>query len=62
MGEVRLFNPRQDRWEEHFQVDPDTGEIRGLTPVGYATVARLRMNSPAQQEARRLWIRLGLFP
>src|SRR4051812_36503903 len=25
--EVPLFNPRQQRWTEHFVVDPDTGEI-----------------------------------
>jgi len=61
-GEVRLFNPRQGRWEDHFLADPDSGEIRGLTPVGRATVERLRMNSAVQMEARRLWIRLGLFP
>jgi len=60
--EVRLFHPRQDRWEDHFQVDRDTGEIRGLTPIGRATVERLRMNSSGQTAARRLWARLGLFP
>src|SRR5205807_946239 len=41
---VRLFNPRQDKWEEHFQVEPETGELRGRTPEGRATVERLRMN------------------
>ncbi len=36
--------------------------VRGLTPVGRATVSRLQMNSPLQLEARRQWMRLGLFP
>src|SRR5437764_1740980 len=39
-----LFNPRQDSWEQHFQVDSQTGALRGLSPVGRATVARLQMN------------------
>src|SRR5260370_10899119 len=25
--EVRLFHPREDRWEVHFQIDPESGEI-----------------------------------
>src|SRR5262249_45523284 len=37
-ADVQLFNPRQDRWEEHFVVDEATTEIRGLTSVGRATV------------------------
>jgi hypothetical protein len=59
---VRLFNPRRDRWNEHFQVDPASGAIQGLTAVGRATVARLQMNSPLQLLARQQWMRLGLFP
>ncbi|HEX9973601.1 MAG TPA: HNH endonuclease signature motif containing protein [bacterium] len=59
---VRLFNPRYDRWEEHFLADPDSGEIKGLTAIGRATIARLEMNSEAQILARRQWMRLGLFP
>lgn len=57
-----LFNPRTDRWADHFEADLDTGEIRGLTPVGRGTVARLRMNDPIQLVARLTWIRLRLFP
>jgi hypothetical protein len=60
--EVPLFNPRQHRWEEHFKVDHPTAELVGLTPIGRATVGRLRMNLPAQLEARLQWMRLKLFP
>jgi hypothetical protein len=60
--EVRLFHPREDRWEQQFQVDPESGEIAGRTPVGRATVVCLEMNSPAQLLARSQWMRLGLFP
>ncbi|MEH1946947.1 HNH endonuclease [Nostoc sp.] len=60
--EVRLFHPRENQWSEHFQVDVESGKIRGMTPVGEVTVEYLAMNSSAQVAARQLWIRLGLFP
>ncbi len=59
---VQLFNPRADRWVEHFRADLETGEIIGLSPCGRATVARMAMNSESQKVARRQWILLGLFP
>ena len=61
-SELRLFHPREDRWDEHFAIDLDTCAIHGRTPIGRATVACLRMNPPMQVEARRQWLRLGLFP
>jgi len=60
--EVRLFHPRENQWSKHFQVDVESGKIRGMTPVGEVTVEYLAMNSSAQIAARQLWIRLGLFP
>ncbi len=59
---VRLFHPRVQVWEHHFQINLETSEVIGKTPTGRATVNRLRMNSPAQLVARSTWIRLGLFP
>lgn len=59
---VPLFHPRQDDWNEHFQADAASGVITGLTPIGRATVSRLRMNAPHQLTARRQWMRLKLFP
>lgn len=59
---VRLFHPREDQWEDHFQVAPESGEIVGRTPIGRVTVARLGINSAAQVAARQQWMRLGLFP
>lgn len=29
---VRLFHPREDQWEDHFQITPESGEIVGRTP------------------------------
>ena len=42
---VRLFHPREDRWEDHFQVATMSGEIGGYTQIGRATVTRLRSGS-----------------
>ena len=58
----RLFNPRLDRWNEHFQVNLNTLEITGTSEIGRGTVYRLRMNSERQLRSRRQWHRFGLFP
>jgi hypothetical protein len=60
--EMTLFHPRQQRWEEHFRIDVESGELQGITPTGRATVALLDLNHPLQLTARLLWIRLRLFP
>ena len=62
LKEVRFFNPREDQWSEHFQVDAGLAKILGETPTGEVTTAYLGMNSAAQVAARRIWIRLNLFP
>jgi hypothetical protein len=60
--EVQFFHPRQNLWSEHFQIDMQAGMVMGITAVGKVTVENLKMNSAAQVAARKLWIRLGLFP
>lgn len=59
---ARLLHPRHDKWDEHFAVEIESGVIVGRTPIGRATIARLRMNSTTQAHARLQWTRLGLFP
>jgi hypothetical protein len=59
--EIPLFNPRRNVWHDHFQLDYETGSIRGLSATGRASVERLRMNKPVQLAARMSWIELGLF-
>jgi hypothetical protein len=41
-AEAAIFNPRVDRWAEHFRWDGV--KIEGLTSTGRATVAALKMN------------------
>ncbi|MGB3533914.1 MAG: HNH endonuclease signature motif containing protein [Microcoleaceae cyanobacterium] len=59
--QVRLFNPRLDTWQEHFVFNRESCQIQGRTPIGRATVERLRMNTPEQITARSLWVALGIF-
>lgn len=61
-ADVPLFNPREQRWEEHFSVDLEAGLICGLTPCGRATVNQLGMNEPRPLVARQLWIDLRVYP
>jgi len=49
---VRLFNPRTDRWEDHFAMDGV--RIIGLTPIGEVTVTLLRFNDEERLVERRL--------
>lgn len=43
---VLLFNPRLQRWRDHFQWTDDGVRILGLTPIGRATVEALQLNRP----------------
>ena len=59
---VSLFNPRQDRWQTHFQWIDDGAVLEGLTPIGRATVAALNMNQPDIVTTRKLWVSVGWHP
>ncbi len=48
---VRLFNPRRQRWLDHFSVRGVL--ILGRTATGRATVELLRMNATKRQSLRR---------
>jgi hypothetical protein len=54
---VRLFNPRADRWDDHFAWDGPM--LVGKTPIGRATIDLLRINRPDRVEHRRLLIAAG---
>lgn len=54
-----LFNPRQDKWDEHFRLVG--ARIEGLTPRGHATAFLLRFNDPKFLEERAELIAAGLY-
>ena len=59
---VPLFNPRRQRWHEHFVWSGAGDRIIGLTPVGRATVFALRLNRPTLVRARQFWLMAGWRP
>jgi hypothetical protein len=60
-GEIMaLFNPRRDRWSEHFQAE--NGKFLPLTSIGAVTIRLLQLNRVNRLEERRLLIQAGLFP
>lgn len=57
---VRLYNPRQDPWEEHFEWSGPV--LRDLTPNGRATIDVLRMNDIDVIDLRESLLAEGAFP
>ena len=60
--QVPLFNPRQQRWRDHFCWSEDGVEILGLTATGRATVIALQLNNEYLVRARRRWVAAGWHP
>jgi hypothetical protein len=57
---IRFFNPRTDRWAEHFRLDG--AAIQPLTPVGEVTARILGFNDSARLHEREELIRFGIYP
>jgi len=56
----RLFHPRRDKWEQHFQWDG--ARLIGRTPIGRSTVDVLAINLPYRCELRAALIEESVFP
>lgn len=59
---VPLFNPRRERWAEHFAWVDGGRRIVGLTATVRATEAALQLNRAELMEARSFWIDAGWHP
>jgi len=59
---VRLFNPRTQRWAEHFSWSAAGDRILGRTPTGRATAVALNLNRPSLIIARLAWVSAGWHP
>ena len=59
---VPLFHPRQQRWSQHFLWSQDTTVVVGRTPIGRATVERLRLNREGVVNLRRVLATIGQHP
>lgn len=57
---VRLYNPRSDRWTDHFEINGPL--IVPITEVGEATVRLLRFNDDDRVLERKLLQAVGRYP
>ncbi len=57
---IRFYNPRVDRWHEHFRLNGVF--IESLTDIGEATVRILQMNHDDQILERQVLSRRGRYP
>lgn len=59
---VPLFNPRKDKWHDHFDWSSDGVLVLGSTARGRATIQALRLNNELAVEVRRNWVLAGWHP
>jgi hypothetical protein len=57
---VPLFNPRKDRWSDHFEWKG--ARLIGRTPVGQVTIDVLAINLPYRVRLRAALIDEGAYP
>ena len=57
---THFFNPRTDRWAEHFRLEQAT--IRPLRTIGEVTARILEFNDGARLHEREEMIRFGKYP
>ena len=58
---TKLYNPRQQRWHDHFQITPGA-TLAGISPEGRATIAVLRINEESRVKQRRMAMTLDEYP
>ena len=59
---VRFFNPRRDRWNEHFLLDSDGITLLPLTEIGEATLRVLGFNREDRLLERQALRSVGRYP
>jgi hypothetical protein len=59
MAIVRLYHPRKMIWSDHLRWNGPM--LTGITPTGRATVATMRMNSPARFRLRQMLLLEGIL-
>ncbi len=59
---VRLYNPRADVWNEHFNWTSDFTEMVGLTSTRRATIEALNLNREGLVNQRKMLHKYGKHP
>jgi hypothetical protein len=57
---VPLFDPRHDRWSDHFRLNG--ARVEPISQIGWATARLLGLNAPERILERRLLQSLGRYP
>ena len=57
---IRLYNPRKDRWNQHFMLRP-SGLIVARTEIGQGTIKVLNLNDLNRVQARSALIDAGIM-
>ncbi len=60
--ELPLFNPRTQKWAEHFMWSEDGTQVIGKTSCGRATIITLQLNNRIAVMVRREWVSAGWHP
>src|SRR5258708_14064972 len=55
-----LYNPRKDRWSDHFMWNQDYTQILGISPTGRATIVKLRLNREGLVNLREALLAIGI--
>jgi hypothetical protein len=59
---TQLFNPRSDRWDDHFVLAESGASIIARSEVGAVTIRLLKMNASERIAERALLCKLGRYP
>lgn len=59
---VPLYHPRQQRWEDHFRWNSDCTELVGISAIGRATIALMKLNRPSLCRLRRVLFTANQHP
>ncbi len=59
---ARLFNPRQDRWDDHFAWASGCVVIIGKSKIGRASIEVLKLNRTNLLNLRKLLFKAGEHP
>jgi hypothetical protein len=57
-----LYNPRTEKWTEHFEWSENFSVIVGKTPTGRATITSLKLNRIGLVNLRKILVAAGKHP
>lgn len=59
---VHLYHPRRDNWTHHFKWNTDKTLLIALSPIGRATVERLKLNRLGVVNLRKVLVAIDEHP